>query len=1074
MKSPFLQLKRNLILCVLLIFNQICFAQTQVTDFKYENTYSDFYSLTGKVNNTIFYTQSSQYSEKSVWCNTIGDSTTKFIGKFPDINISSFSSYIFNSRVYFLFNKYPFSSELWTCDSTVGSLRQIYKFDEAGNIFIFNNQMLFRGKGLSKFTIDETNNNHELNTIIENLTNINLTVLENFIIGTNSDLSEKTITIIDRNLAKQTSKFPTEKATSISGIIQFDDTFTVDAQISNVTNSVITEQYIYDKTRKEFKFLVQKTGKPWFTSFYFSKDTLNQVELYGTEKNYTILRSEIIDGKKIEKLNKNLKISLGFYYWGLIFYSNFKVISDNLHFIRYTFDSTNKNIVKEKYLERLNLKTGVLDSFLVNEISQSPYPLWDYGYEGLLFSLKQEDEVLKICPRKSGFAPILGLDLKQKKIIKFDTLSQPLSQSISIANNQFVWIEKNSLYFLDTLKRSTRIIKTFQEKTYNSAIASTQIVNEDLFLLVSSFENEFSIHHFDGDKLQKIVTRDSVQYFHDFKVSNKLADNSYLLFVYYKSTYDNNSFAIYHFNSLTKKIRFVTTLANTDISGSNLKEVFTAAGKYFFKKGYYQNVVTDFTDAGTKILPQSNKQDFQDIVHVSANGNVLVRERETLSLIKSPYTNSMLLGKFDFGGPQVAFEEKLYFFGDRKLYVYENEKIRIISEAAYISNVYIQRVSNDEVVFWDFWSNIYQVNLKTEKVTKIYQGDGTGLYFHKKVNNDYLFTIYNQSDGKNKLLVYDSNKSTTKAVWAYKNVQSINAIGDFTDQFVWSLVESNNIIDYGIYKNGVVKKIENNEISVFDKNQQFEIIYSPTSKEFKIYDLTFGSGITKVPVKDNLLWVESKKKFGNYYAIRALGRYSATNDNYSHSLWVTDGSFVSTIKIADGLGYDLKYIAIGSKLYFTANNVQTGDELWETDGTSKGTRQIADIWEGTYSSSPENLMKIGKYLYCFATTPKSGKQLWRIKEVQEEALIVLGNEEMIEKLEINVYPNPTTNFLNIRSNNLDLKDAKIELFDLMGKKVKEVSLENENRINLTNLSSGVYSLKIILDVKKYSVKVVKF
>ncbi|MFY7908271.1 MAG: T9SS type A sorting domain-containing protein [Emticicia sp.] len=854
------------------------------------------------------------------------------------------------------------------------------------------------------------------------------------------------------------------------------DTFIIDALTingPNGTNSAIMEQYTYDKTRNEFKYLAPKTGTPLFETFYFSNDTLNQVELYGTEKNYTILRSEIINGKKIEKVNKNLKISLGFYYWGLIFYSNFKVIHDNLHFISYTFDSTNKNIVKDKYLERLNLKTGVLDSYLVNEISQSPYPLWDYGYEGLLFALKQEGEILKICPKKFGFAPILGFDLKQKKIIKFDTLSQPFSQSISIANNQFSWIEKSSLYFLDTLKRSIRIVKTFQEKTYNSAIISPQIVDENLFLLVRSFENEFSIHHFDGNKLQKIVVSDSVQYFYDFRVSNKLNDNSYLLYFYYKGI-DYNSLAIYHFNSLTKQMRFVTTFVNSDFSSYDTKEVFTAAGKYFFKKGPYQNVVTDFTDAGTKILPQLSKQDSQGIIHVSANGNVLVRERETLSLIKPPYNSSKLLGKFSFGGPQVVYEEKLFFFSDLKLCVYENEKIRIISGAAYISNVYTQRVSNDEVVFWDFWSNIYQVNLKTEKITKIYQGDGRGLYFHKKVNNDYLFTIYNQSDGKNKLLVYDSDKLTTRVVWAYKNVQSINAIGDFTDQFVWSLVESNNIIDYGIYKDGVVKEIENKEISVFDKNQQFEIIYSQTSKEFKIYDLTFGSGITKVPVTDNLLWVENKKKFGKYYAINALGRYSSTNDNFSQSLWVTDGSFASTIKIADGLGYALKYIAVGSKLYFTANNVQTGNELWETDGTSKGTRQIADIWEGTFSSYPENLMKIGKYLYCFATTPKSGKQLWRIKEVQEETAIVLGNEEMIEKPEINVYPNPTTNFLNIKSNTLDLKDAKIELFDLMGKKLQEMSLENENSINLTNLSSGIYSLKIILDAKKYSIKVVKF
>ena len=65
------------------------------------------------------------------------------------------------------------------------------------------------------------------------------------------------------------------------------------------------------------------------------------------------------------------------------------------------------------------------------------------------------------------------------------------------------------------------------------------------------------------------------------------------------------------------------------------------------------------------------------------------------------------------------------------------------------------------------------------------------------------------------------------------------------------------------------------------------------------------------------------------------------------------------------------------------------------------------------------------------------------------------------RVEFNLYPNPTTDFIII---NTDLSEFKIEIFDLLGKKVH--FSENKSQINLTHLDSGIYLLT--MESKFYS------
>lgn len=66
--------------------------------------------------------------------------------------------------------------------------------------------------------------------------------------------------------------------------------------------------------------------------------------------------------------------------------------------------------------------------------------------------------------------------------------------------------------------------------------------------------------------------------------------------------------------------------------------------------------------------------------------------------------------------------------------------------------------------------------------------------------------------------------------------------------------------------------------------------------------------------------------------------------------------------------------------------------------------------------------------------------------------------ERYEFNNFNVFPNPTKGLLNIKGANL--KGKTIEVYSVVGKQVALLTLNNDDTINLTNLSEGVYFVKV--------------
>ena len=113
---------------------------------------------------------------------------------------------------------------------------------------------------------------------------------------------------------------------------------------------------------------------------------------------------------------------------------------------------------------------------------------------------------------------------------------------------------------------------------------------------------------------------------------------------------------------------------------------------------------------------------------------------------------------------------------------------------------------------------------------------------------------------------------------------------------------------------------------------------------------------------------------------------------------------------------------------------------------------------------PTDISPNGKYITGWGM--KNGTMLGFRIEVPDSFLGV----NTIDKKQISIYPNPVKDILNIDGANI-ISDVKI--CDMAGRNVLEMKEIKNGKINVSNLSKGVYLLKAVIDGKAEILKVIK-
>ncbi len=88
--------------------------------------------------------------------------------------------------------------------------------------------------------------------------------------------------------------------------------------------------------------------------------------------------------------------------------------------------------------------------------------------------------------------------------------------------------------------------------------------------------------------------------------------------------------------------------------------------------------------------------------------------------------------------------------------------------------------------------------------------------------------------------------------------------------------------------------------------------------------------------------------------------------------------------------------------------------------------------------------------------PYSGNNSQKLIFFRSSA-VTLDNKKFNKNIEVSIYPNPTSQILNIIGD--ELLNAKYKIYDLNGKSIQYGNI-NDNKIDVENISSGLYTIQI--------------
>ncbi|WP_310557367.1 T9SS type A sorting domain-containing protein [Flavobacterium sp.] len=111
---------------------------------------------------------------------------------------------------------------------------------------------------------------------------------------------------------------------------------------------------------------------------------------------------------------------------------------------------------------------------------------------------------------------------------------------------------------------------------------------------------------------------------------------------------------------------------------------------------------------------------------------------------------------------------------------------------------------------------------------------------------------------------------------------------------------------------------------------------------------------------------------------------------------------------------------------------------------------------GTGGSTSYSIGQID-YIAATGTTGSVSQGLQQPFEIS-----TLSGEEFTQiKLQMMVFPNPTTSFVNLKIENYDFQDFTYQLFDVNGREISNQKIKtNQTQIPLENLASAIYFLNV--------------
>lgn len=199
--------------------------------------------------------------------------------------------------------------------------------------------------------------------------------------------------------------------------------------------------------------------------------------------------------------------------------------------------------------------------------------------------------------------------------------------------------------------------------------------------------------------------------------------------------------------------------------------------------------------------------------------------------------------------------------------------------------------------------------------------------------------------------------------------------------------------------------------------------------------------------------------------------------------WVSDGTAEGTTMIKNIYSgrygsYVNNFTELDGKVYFTARTGFNDFHLFETDGTEVGTKIIEPVDATNFSSQLGDSGSTVSYatpikvtngiIYFSADYHNNGRNLYRLGGSN----LAVNHFDSLKE-HVFAFPNPSNGILELQFDNIQVEKGTVEVYNMLGEKMYSASNVNQqNKIDLSQLSRGVYFLKIYDGTKYYNQKII--
>ncbi|MCP1299801.1 T9SS type A sorting domain-containing protein [Chryseobacterium sp. S0630] len=189
--------------------------------------------------------------------------------------------------------------------------------------------------------------------------------------------------------------------------------------------------------------------------------------------------------------------------------------------------------------------------------------------------------------------------------------------------------------------------------------------------------------------------------------------------------------------------------------------------------------------------------------------------------------------------------------------------------------------------------------------------------------------------------------------------------------------------------------------------------------------------------------------FGNRDILMGMSVIHSADDNFSKGILLggytqAEGSPSATLRVeTDDETFWMLYLD------------QNGNEQWRKHvkgESSKREERLSDL----------KLNRDGSIVLAGTSAEELGKENWKIVKLGDKQI-----DQLIEKYDIKIYPNPVSDYAYVEIGFNDFKEADILLYDMSGRQLQSIKTKNRvTKINTQALVQGAYLVTMKTDTNK--------